>query len=308
MELPWKIPSRIIPMLLLGSMLSFLSFPVLTRVTAQLEGWYPFVPAADDVTLEYRRENGISYIDVAIFFRHSGFNVSDWGTPTISNGDIWADTEMWVHVGYNAQIVWTWPHSYNLGHLPAGEYVFAFTVWGSSVKNIAFSTTTHDIAVPNLTLSKSIVGSGYPMTINVSSSNLGFFAETFNITVYANSTVLGIEEITLADDGSTSTIFTWNTTGFEKGSYTMSAYATPVLGEVRTDNNNLTDGTVLVTIAGDVNGDRSVNVIDLTIGSLAYGTFKGEPGYNPEADINEDDLVDMRDLVIVARNLGKTDP
>jgi len=295
-------------MLLLGSILSIVPCSFLTGVTAQFEGWYPFVPAAGDVTLDYRKENGISYIDVAIFFYHSGFNVSDWGTPTISNGDIWADAEMWVHIGYNLDIIWTWPHSYNLGHLPAGEYVFAFKVWGSSVKNLAFSTVTPDISVPSLTLSKSIVGSVYPMTINVSSSNLGFFAETFNITAYANSTVIGIEEITLAGEDSTSTIFTWNTTGFEKGSYTMRAYATPVLGEVRTDNNNMTDGTVLVTIAGDVNGDRTVNVIDLTIVSLACGTFEGEPGYNPVAGINEDDLVEMRDLVIVARNLGATDP
>ena len=59
---------------------------------------------------------------------------------------------------------------------------------------------------------------------------------------------------------------------------------------------------------GDIDGDGLVSVVDLTIVSLAYGNFKGEPGYNPVADINEDDIVDMRDLYIVARHLGETDP
>lgn len=39
--------------------------------------------------------------------------------------------------------------------------------------------------------------------------------------------------------------------------------------------------------------------------SFAYGSFEGEPDYNPDADLNSDGIVDMRDLATVARNLGK---
>jgi hypothetical protein len=56
----------------------------------------------------------------------------------------------------------------------------------------------------------------------------------------------------------------------------------------------------------DVNGDEIVNVMDVTIVSLSYGTFEGEPNYNPEADITKDGIVDMGDLVVVARHLGET--
>jgi len=56
----------------------------------------------------------------------------------------------------------------------------------------------------------------------------------------------------------------------------------------------------------DINYDRVVNVQDLTIVSLSYGYFDGEPQYNPIADINDDGVVDMRDLSFVARNLGWT--
>lgn len=68
-------------------------------------------------------------------------------------------------------------------------------------------------------------------------------------------------------------------------------------------------GTIeIIRLRGDVNDDGIVNVFDLTIVSLSYGFFQGEPGYNPIADLNDDGLVDMRDLVVVARNLGRTDP
>jgi hypothetical protein len=60
------------------------------------------------------------------------------------------------------------------------------------------------------------------------------------------------------------------------------------------------------SMVGDINEDRVVDVIDLTIVSLAYGCFEGEPGYNPQADIYTDGIVDMRDLSLVAMNLGAT--
>ena len=128
--------------------------------------------------------------------------------------------------------------------------------------------------------------------------------ETFTITLYANTTQINQTQITLPSGDSTTTTLTWNTTGFATGDYTISAYATPLPGETDLDDNVFTDGNVRVTVPGDVNGDGSVNIMDLTIVAFAYGALIGEPDYNPDADINDDDIVDMRDLVIVARQLG----
>jgi hypothetical protein len=58
------------------------------------------------------------------------------------------------------------------------------------------------------------------------------------------------------------------------------------------------------SLVGDVNEDGIVNVIDITLVSLAFGFFQGEPGYDPAADINVDGIVDMRDLALVAMNFG----
>jgi hypothetical protein len=43
---------------------------------------------------------------------------------------------------------------------------------------------THDIAVVNVTASKTIVGRNYPMSITVTVENQGDYTETFNVTAY----------------------------------------------------------------------------------------------------------------------------
>lgn len=104
------------------------------------------------------------------------------------------------------------------------------------------------------------------------------------------------------------TLFTVTFNTSDTGESNLPLYDSILLNPSVTEMPHKTiDGTVLVTVVGDVNGDGVVNVIDLSIVSLSYGTFEGEPDYNPEADLNEDGVVDMRDLTIVAMHLGQPD-
>jgi hypothetical protein len=56
--------------------------------------------------------------------------------------------------------------------------------------------------------------------------------------------------------------------------------------------------------------DLQVNQTDMDLISLAYGKFSTEPWgvgeglYNPDADINQDGIVDMKDLSLASRHLG----
>jgi parallel beta-helix repeat protein len=168
--------------------------------------------------------------------------------------------------------------------------------------------TAPDVAVLNVTTSKTVVGQGFPLSLNVTVTNQGNKIEAFNVTAYANTTVIQTESVLLTSGSSTTITFTWDTTGFVKGNYTISAYAIPLQGEKDTDDNTFIDGTVLVTIAGDVNGDGTVDVFDLSIVGQSYGYFSWQPEYNIMADINEDGVVDLRDLAIVTMNWGATDP
>lgn len=69
---------------------------------------------------------------------------------------------------------------------------------------------------------------------------------------------------------------------------------------------SLIDGVILVTVLGDINGDLSVNVSDLSDAGKAYGSTPNSPSWNPEADINNDGIVDKSDLEILSNHYGQT--
>jgi len=59
-------------------------------------------------------------------------------------------------------------------------------------------------------------------------------------------------------------------------------------------------------IAGDVDGDDSVDYDDLVMMAEAYGSRLGGSDYEPYADFDKDGDVNCRDLIILGRNYGKT--
>jgi len=166
----------------------------------------------------------------------------------------------------------------------------------------------HDVAITNVTPSKTVVGHGHSLNINVTAANQGGYTETFNVTVYANITSIASPTVTLSSGNSTTITFTWNTTGFAYGNYTISAVADTVPGETDTADNTLTNGDVMVTIPGDVNGDRIVDIFD--IGGISAHWYPGPPigplDYHPNADINDDDAVDIFDIDITSAHWGQS--
>lgn len=167
----------------------------------------------------------------------------------------------------------------------------------------------HDVAVTDVAPLKTIVGQGYSMHINVTVENQGDYTETFNVTLYANTTIIETKtNITLTSGNSTTLTIPWNTTGVAKGNYMIWAYATPVPGETDTLDNTFTAGLVYVVIPGDINNDDMVDIYDLILVASAFGSTADEATYNPNADINNDGTIDIYDLIIVASNFGETDP
>jgi outer membrane protein assembly factor BamB len=166
----------------------------------------------------------------------------------------------------------------------------------------------HDVAVTNVTSSKTVICQGYGGNITVTLQNQGNFTETFNVTVYANTTSAASQNVTLSSGNSTNITLTWNTTGFVYGNYTINAYAWPVPGETNTANNNRTDGLTVVTIPGDLNGDLTVGLKDLVNLANAYGSRPGNPNWNANADIDSNGIVGLTDLVIMAMHYGQHNP
>lgn len=158
-----------------------------------------------------------------------------------------------------------------------------------------------DIAVINVVSQKTVAGLAYNLTINVTVANQGYSTENFNVTVYANTTIIARFNITLLGGSSTTVIFTWNTAGFAYGNYTLSAYAWPVENETDVGDNNLMGNWVFVSIPGDINGDTYVNAKDAVLLGAAFHPRT----YNPNADINNDGRVNAKDAVILGAHFNE---
>ena len=167
----------------------------------------------------------------------------------------------------------------------------------------------HDVAITEVSSYKTIVGQGYSQNLTVTATNLGDYSETLNVTLYVNAnSIANITFINLPNATSTLITFTWNTTGFAYGNYTLSAYAWPVPGETNTANNNCTGGTVYVGIPGDINGDGTVNILDAIALSTAFGSAPSSANWNANADINGDGTVNILDAIILANNFAQSIP
>jgi parallel beta-helix repeat protein len=130
------------------------------------------------------------------------------------------------------------------------------------------------IAVTNVTSSESVIEKGSSLNIDVTVANKGYYPETFNLTLYANTTVIQTQNVTLPGRNSDTITFTWNTTDSAKGNYTISAYAMPVPSEAKTDDNLYIDGTVQIKVSDDV---PPITVLDvgepkLVIDDMVYLT------------------------------------
>jgi parallel beta-helix repeat protein len=59
-------------------------------------------------------------------------------------------------------------------------------------------------------------------------------------------------------------------------------------------------------LSGDLNYDGIVDVSDLGVAAISFGSHLKHPRWDPASDINDDGLVDMLDMVLIAMNFGKT--
>ncbi len=95
----------------------------------------------------------------------------------------------------------------------------------------------------------------------------------------------------------------FNLTIFNVAKHNITIYANDSLGT------NVNSGKIIFkTCVGDLNGSGKIDIIDLSLAALAYGSKAGNPKYNFAADIDEDGDVDIFDLSAMAVNYGKTCP
>ena len=167
--------------------------------------------------------------------------------------------------------------------------------------------SNHDVAATNLITPKTIVGKGYGCNITVVTENHGAYAETYNITLHVNETEIATKLVTVPIGGVVTVNFTWNTSNYTFGGYTIWAYAWPVPEETFTSDNNYTDGQILVLWPGDVQlAYRKIDMKDVAYIARRFLLPPTDPLWDPNADLNNDGKVDMKDIGTVAKYFGLT--
>jgi len=66
-----------------------------------------------------------------------------------------------------------------------------------------------------------------------------------------------------------------------------------------------TDTILVSSLLGDINVDGIVNMEDLYIAAISFGSNPNSPEWNPKADINRDNIINLLDLYMIAANFGK---
>jgi hypothetical protein len=167
----------------------------------------------------------------------------------------------------------------------------------------------YDVAVTSVTSPSTLAFQGHNREVQVKVKNEGLQSATFTVTAYYNSTPIGTQTVTsLAPNSETTLTYQWNTTGVAYGRYTLSATASAVSGEEDLTDNSLAGANILMTIPGDVNGNRVVDLFDAA--SVSAHWYPGPPigplGYDLTADINSDGTVGITDSAIVSAHWGQT--
>jgi len=148
--------------------------------------------------------------------------------------------------------------------------------------DIFYKELVHDVAITNVTPSKTTATSGETVSINVTAENKGTFNKTFTVTAYYNNTSIDTKTVTNLTSGASENLtFTWNTNGVDAGTYEIKAVASVVAGEARTTDNTLTVSFTLLPITSSI----SISISQTTIKSGENITISGSIS-PPRAGVN----------------------
>jgi PKD repeat protein len=186
-------------------------------------------------------------------------------------------------------------------------------------------TAIRDVAIVSVVPSRSWTYLGVPVNIAVTAKNLGQATESFNVSAYYNSSLIRTQQVdNLNASQQVAMVFTWNTTGLTpRTNYIIEGVASYVPFEFNKTNNLLLGGKVHISILGDINGDDRVDMKDVGILAVAFGSYgpdgpnwkypdlPASPRWDPRADVSSlkylvpDNTVDLFDVALIARHFGE---
>jgi parallel beta-helix repeat protein len=187
------------------------------------------------------------------------------------------------------------------------------TTYVDTINNVIYGVASHlsmfgvtsimplpeGIAVVDSACSKTVIGQGYDLTINVTVRNQGASTQTFDLFIYADAAIIRTQTISnLPPSEQVAVAFAWNTSGSAKGIHVISV-------------SNQLVSLVTVTIPGDVDGTFEVDIYDVTAICVCYNSKIGpppDPLYYPNCDLDGNGVIDIFDVVTACITYGQKYP
>lgn len=177
-----------------------------------------------------------------------------WGmgsSPAVADGKVFIgsqyDNKVYAFNESTGSVIWSYLTGGAIWSSPAIANGKVFV--GSFDGKVYAFGPTHDVAVTNVASDRTVVGQGRDVTVEVTTENQGSFTETFDVAAYVNATQIAKETILDLDPSGIRVLnFTWNTTDYDIGNYTIVATADVVENETDTLDNTYSDGVVEVRL------------------------------------------------------------
>jgi hypothetical protein len=257
-------------------------------------------PIGDPVNIDVSIQNQGSYAEVAQVTAYVNSTIVGIQQTSLNGGSL-------------ANVSFTW----NTTACAKGDYLILATIspvpgevdltdnTKTADSMVTVLTLGHDVGVVVIEPVKTVVGQGYDLGVTVKVGNCGVFSETFSVTAYMNTTVLGFQTVTLSSGTKADILFVKSSLSFSKGNYTLNASVSLVSGETEIDDNTLADGWVIITTPGDIQGDFVVDIYDAISLAKVFGSVPTSLRWDSNADINNDSNVDIYDAIILANHFSQ---
>jgi PKD repeat protein len=191
-------------------------------------------------------------------------------------------------------------HSYsNLGNYIVTLNVTDAEGFSNTTSKIIPITVIHDIAVLNADCLETVYDT-WKVYVLITVKNKGTTPATFNLRLYYNDTQASFAAVQLDVLQSKKVTLEWDTTGISVPTkYVLKAEVDILENETNTSDNALTFGPVAAFKLGDTNGDRIIDIYDVTFINVVYDSKEGDPGFYVMADLVRDGIIDIYDITCV---------
>jgi hypothetical protein len=240
-----------------------------------------------------------SFINNTIQVAISPTMVNIWDDSYPSGGNYWSD--------YNGTDMFLGPAQDQLDSDGIGDTPYIIDENNTDHYPLMGPWTSPDAAVLSITSCKTIVGEGFSSNVTVFLENQGSKIEELNATFYANDTFIGYQTFMLRSNNSIIYSSDWDLASLAKGNYSLSVCIAPLESETDLNDNSLNGSWVFITIPGDLNGDKTVDIYDAIILANHFGLTRYHVElWDPNVDLKEDGGIDIYDAILLANNYEKS--